>query len=63
MTRLKSAFSKKWENHYAALALYFVYYNLMRIHSTLRVTPPHGIRLLVDGQVDVAAALCHHSAR
>jgi hypothetical protein len=26
-------------NHYAALALYFAYYNFVRIHSTLRVTP------------------------
>jgi hypothetical protein len=38
-TRLTNAFSKKWENHYAALALYFAYYNSVRIHSTLRVTP------------------------
>jgi len=37
--RLTNAFSKKWENHYAALALYFAYYNFVRIHSTLRVTP------------------------
>jgi len=33
------AFSKKWENHYAALALYFAYYNFVRIHSSIRVTP------------------------
>ncbi len=38
-TRLTNAFSKKRENHYAALALYSAYYNLERIHSTLRVTP------------------------
>jgi len=37
-TRLPNAFSKKWENRYAALALYFAYYNFVRIHSTLRVT-------------------------
>jgi len=37
--RLTNAFSKKWENHYAALSLYFAYYNFVRIHSTLRVTP------------------------
>jgi hypothetical protein len=38
-TRLTNAFSKKWENHYAALALYFANYNFVRIHSSIRVTP------------------------
>lgn len=38
-TRLTDAFSKKIENHSHALALYFVHYNWIRIHSTLRVTP------------------------
>ncbi len=38
-TRLTNAFSKKIENHVHALALYFVQYNWMRIHQTLRVTP------------------------
>jgi IS1 family transposase len=38
-TRLTNAFSKKLDNHAAALALYFVFYNFCRIHSTLRVTP------------------------
>jgi IS1 family transposase len=37
--RLTNAFSKKLENHVAMLCLYFVYYNLCRIHQTLRVTP------------------------
>jgi len=38
-TRLTNAHSKKIENHRHALALYFLYYNFARIHSTLRVTP------------------------
>jgi hypothetical protein len=37
--RLTNAFSKKLENHIAALALYFTYYNFCRAHQTLRVTP------------------------
>ncbi len=38
-TRLTNAFSKKWENHWAAVALWFVFYNFCRIHKSLRVTP------------------------
>jgi IS1 family transposase len=38
-TRLTNAFSKKVENHIAAVALYFMYYNFCRVHQTLRVTP------------------------
>jgi len=37
--RLTNAFSKKLENHIAALALYFTYYNFCRVHQSLRVTP------------------------
>jgi IS1 family transposase len=38
-TRLTNAFSKKAENHEAAIALYTLYYNFGRVHQTLRVTP------------------------
>jgi IS1 family transposase len=38
-TRLTNAFSKKVDNHGHAVALYFMYYNFCRVHSTLRVTP------------------------
>ncbi|HEX2554540.1 MAG TPA: IS1 family transposase [Microvirga sp.] len=38
-TRLTNAFSKKLENHYHALSLYFTFYNFVRIHKTLKVTP------------------------
>jgi hypothetical protein len=38
-TRSTNAFSKKMENHCCAQALFFVYYNWVRRHTTLRVTP------------------------
>jgi hypothetical protein len=39
MTRLTNAFSKKFENLQAAVALHFAHYNLVRLHKTLRTTP------------------------
>jgi transposase-like protein/IS1 family transposase len=39
LTRLTNAFSKKWANLKAALALYFAWYNFCRVHKTLRMTP------------------------
>ena len=38
-TRLTNTFSKKVQNHAAAVALHFMHYNFCRIHQTLRVTP------------------------
>lgn len=38
-TRLTNAFSKKIENHAAAVGLYLMHYNYCRVHQTLRVTP------------------------
>jgi IS1 family transposase len=38
-TRLTNAFSKKIENHAAAVGLYLMHYNFCRVHQTLRVTP------------------------
>jgi IS1 family transposase len=38
-TRLTNAFSKKLENHMHALSIYFMHYNFVRIHQTLRCTP------------------------
>lgn len=39
LTRLTLAFSKKRENFEAAVALHFAYYNFVKRHNTLRVTP------------------------
>jgi hypothetical protein len=39
MTRLSCAFSKKWENHEAMLALAICHYNYCRVHSSLKTTP------------------------
>jgi hypothetical protein len=39
LTRLTNAFSKKWDNLWAAYCLHFAYYNFCRIHRTIRVTP------------------------
>jgi hypothetical protein len=38
-TRLTNGFSKKVENHEAAVALHFMHYNFAHVHQTLRVTP------------------------
>ncbi len=38
-TRLTNGFSKKLENHRAAVALWVAFYNLCRVHETLRCTP------------------------
>jgi len=38
-TRLTNAFSKKLENHAAAVALYFMWYNFGRVHQTLKTAP------------------------
>jgi hypothetical protein len=38
-TQLTNAFSKKIENHVAAIALHFMHYNFARIHQTFLVTP------------------------
>lgn len=65
-TRLTNAFSKKLANHEHSLALYFTYYNFVRIHKTLRVTPAmaagvsdklwsmEDLLALVDARVPVA---------
>ena len=39
LTRLTNAFSKKLENFKAAVSLHFAYYNFVRMHKSLRMTP------------------------
>ncbi|MBZ5605778.1 MAG: hypothetical protein LAO79_26045 [Acidobacteriia bacterium] len=31
--------AKKWEDHWAAVACWFAFYNFYRVHKSLRVTP------------------------
>ena len=38
-TRLTNGFSKKLDNHVAAVAIHYMHYNFCRVHQTLRVTP------------------------
>jgi hypothetical protein len=38
-TRLTNAFSKKVENHACAIALHCMFYNFVRVHKTLKITP------------------------
>lgn len=38
-TRLTNGFSKKIENHVNAISLHFAYYNFVKVHKTLRMTP------------------------
>lgn len=38
-TRLTNAFSKKLENHMHAVSFYFMVYNFVKIHSSIRTTP------------------------
>jgi hypothetical protein len=65
-TRLTNAFSKKLDNHLAAVALYVAHYNLCRVHEALRTTPAKAIDVadrtwtiaqLVDAALAVAPAM------
>ncbi len=58
-TRLTNAFSKKAENHTHALALYFTFYNFIRMHKTLKCTPAMaaGIAKTLWNMEDVVALI------
>lgn len=51
-TRLTNGFSKKLDNHIAAVALYVAHYNLCRVHEALKATPAKAL-----GVVDRAWAI------
>jgi hypothetical protein len=57
---LTNAFSKKWENHWAAMSLWYTFYNFCRIHKSLRVTPAMaaGIANRVWDMWDLLEAAC-----
>jgi IS1 family transposase len=42
-TRLTNGFSKKLENHIAAVGLFVAHFNLCRVHEALRITPAMAI--------------------
>jgi hypothetical protein len=60
-TRLTNGFSKKAENHAHMVALYTVWYNWMKIHKTLRVTPAMeaGLTDRVFDMADLVALIEH----
>jgi IS1 family transposase len=58
LTRLTNAFSKKLENHKAAIALHFAWYNFCQIHGSLRVTPAMEAGI-ADPCVDRKRAACY----
>lgn len=63
-TRLTNAFSKKLENHFHALALYFMFYNFVRIHKTLKVAPAMAAKVTdrLWSMEDIAEAIDARSA-
>lgn len=58
-TRLTNAHSKKIENHIHAIAPHYMYYNFVRIHSSIRYTPAMaaGVRKNLWSIEDIVARL------
>ena len=56
-TRLTNAFSEKMQNHVHSLSLYFMVYNFVPIHKTLKTTPAlaAGITDKLWSMADIAA--------
>jgi hypothetical protein len=56
-TRLTNGFSKKLDNHVAAIALYVAHYNLCRIHEALKTTPAKALLGVVDRAWTIGALI------
>jgi len=58
-TRLTAGHSKKFANHCHALALYFAYYNFVKVHSALRTSPAMaaGVETRLWEMADIAALI------
>lgn len=58
-TRLTAGHSKKFANHCHMLALYFAYYNFVKVHSTLRMSPAMaaGIEMRLWEMSDIVAEI------
>ncbi len=58
-TRLTNAFGKKFENHFHMIALYTLFYNFIRIHTTVKMSSAMaaGITATLWSMEDIAA-LC-----
>ena len=67
-TRLSNGFSRKIENHMAAVAINYFAYNFIKIHTTLRTSPAMAagitdrlfdvmdiVKLLIDSEAAKAA--------
>ncbi|MGA8029130.1 MAG: IS1 family transposase [Bryobacteraceae bacterium] len=63
-TRLTNAFSKKIENHAAAVSLHMMHYNFVRVHQTLRTTPAMaaGVTNRLWEIEDIVALLDHENS-
>jgi hypothetical protein len=65
-TRLTNAFSKKFENHCHALALYFVHYNFCRQHKSLKGLSPAmaaGLTNTLLSMADIVALVDNRETR
>jgi len=63
-TRLTNAFSKKVENHAAAISLHFMHYNFCRVHGTLGTTPAVAAGVVFDRwTIDDLVALLDEAER